>query len=529
MAAHGPGEGFEEEGQVIKDRNGTEFTLGKELGHGVVGKTYRGTVSKVGKGDFKLGQEVAIKSQPLSTDPDEIAAQQRELAAAKKEGILLATPNETAERSYMVQPIFPGVDLRSAIYQLTGEKGFETVAGKAKLPDPEKEMIAIGILREYDVMQKLNIVHADVKPDNFLYDKASGTVKLLDLGQAFDGTQGSPHDLFAAPGVIYTPPERHNNRELANSSKTDLYNIGIIIASLYSENCFERDADTGEIGENSAVKVREALKDVLDSTKPVAGMPPELLKMVQHLTAVDPASRAQNIALAHGATDYHAMTSITQSQQRAMLQINDIKSIADSYIKNANEPLKSQVRAAVNQLDLTTIANDLSKIARENSADKKLKTMVSDAVKRIDKFNTQEAKAIQSTRIEAAEKSKQAQSYSQSLKNIATTLNDVANQHKKPSTDGTLLMSATFASQYDEVGKVFNYMAKTVAAQTTPEGVDRTLQMLSEQVKKMPAETFGQGGENKRQQLLSIVDNASKMHAQIRQEQKPAATPAKLR
>lgn len=157
MAAIGPEEAFEQ-GKTIKDKKGNEFSIGQELGHGIVGKTYRGTVTKLGKGEhqFKVGQEVAIKSQPTSADPEEVAAKEREKEALKKEATLLSAPLVNDKKDYIVQPIFPGVDLRGVVYKLAGAKGQEEVTGKNNLTDPEKEVIAVGILREYDILQKLN-------------------------------------------------------------------------------------------------------------------------------------------------------------------------------------------------------------------------------------------------------------------------------------------------------------------------------------------------------------------------------------
>lgn len=76
-------------------------------------------------------------------------------------------------------------------------------------------------------------------------------------------------------------------------------------------------------------------------------------------------------------------------------------------------------------------------------------------------------------------------------------LNTVADEHKlNKNNNGVFIMGGptTNASQYDEIGKLFSFMAKTVKANTRPEDVEKTLNLLSNQVKGMKADNF-KGGE----------------------------------
>src|SRR5690606_15191552 len=155
-------------------------------------------------------------------------------------------------------PIFPGVDLREALYEIHS-KG---VGAKKALSADEKEKISIALLNDYYAMQQLNIVHCDIKPDNILYDSASGTAKIIDMGQAFSAPEGSPHEIFQAPGFLYFSPEALDSKEVKNSAQTDMYGLGILIASIYSDSSYERDAEYGK-ADNYALEARAALADVI--------------------------------------------------------------------------------------------------------------------------------------------------------------------------------------------------------------------------------------------------------------------------
>ncbi len=105
MAAHGPSR------SEVEDNLGTVYRLGKELGHGIEGRTHKATVLKTGKKEknLQLGDEVAIKIQGPPTDDYVVEARNRELELLKKEGTLLGVKRPDIADSKWNDRIFSGI------------------------------------------------------------------------------------------------------------------------------------------------------------------------------------------------------------------------------------------------------------------------------------------------------------------------------------------------------------------------------------------------------------------------------------
>ena len=539
MATIGPHE------SKITDTAGNVYTLGKLLGRGIEGQTFKATVQKVAKGNksLQVGDEVAVKRQSGSKDPEVIAAREREMLVLQREGTLLGSKKpktkDPDQSLYMVQPIFPGVDLRQALYEID-ERG---IGEKKDISAEEKEKISIALLNDYFAMQELNIVHSDIKPDNILYDSASGTAKIIDMGQAFNAVEGSPHERFQAPGFLYFSPEALDAKDVKNSAQTDMYGLGIVIASIYSDNNYERDAEYGK-EDNFAIEVRAALSDVIGpDVKHKEGMPDDLLKIVQHMTEVDPHARPANIALARGAAEYTGTQAIYQSQQHAEQFKTQLKEDINSKLLNdrhVSVDFKDRVREIINNNDdLLTIRVAFEKLStefpNEKAAIKKTNT-ISDS---IDSFTVGEAREIQALRVAQLDQAKE-KLYTDSVRGIASMLNGAANQHKSnnvtvPGGGMTFItMGPVNISNFNEVGKVLFVAAKTIATQKNPAEVDNVLSRLQDAVGKMGTEKFGNDGAQAKNNLLSKIDLAIKRHAQVKdyapqlESNKPKASQSRL-
>lgn len=510
---------------TIKDELGNCFQIEKVLGRGIVGITYKATVTQVGLGatNLHIGQEVALKSQPVRDSDIEDAALQREIDTLKREGTLLsrrtAKPDESDQHDYIIQPLFPGINLRDAIDSGT-------------LTAKEKENISVGLLKEIDVFQKLNITHCDLKPDNILYDRASGTIKIIDMGQAFDARHPNPHGQFEGPGSMYMPPETYaeikgivNNR---NTHQSDLYSVGIIIASLYASKNYEKEAinlppfNQREPNFNEVNFCRTKLAEIIDpSVTHLNGMPDGLLKVVQHLTAVNPKNRPQSIALCNGANQYPPLQNIIHTQNEAtayvvqVLQPLAMKAVAN---KADSDPIKKKLKEIFSaNHDLATIQKELCQLRHEHQhMNKHFTCKLNKVIEKIEQFNHKAAKQLQAERI--AKINKQAGLHDirvfenakikcvKSLINAAKSakLNKKQENINKP----TLLLSRSLSnsSYFDKIGKLFSETANTIQQQTDPKVVISILDRLTKAVENISAEDLGNNPETRRKKMLHELD-----------------------
>lgn len=322
------------------DNHGTVFTVGQLLGGGIEGRVFEGKIKSLGPHAdprLKVGDSVAIKQQPLfetASMPVERKKEilQREIDLLEKEGSLFgnkAVKVEDREYMYIAIPKLKGTTLRDQMYVVEEPQG---VTGKRPLTSEQKKSICYQLLKDYAAQQLLGILHVDIKPDNMLFDPQTGKVKVIDFGNGFDRDRYSEHpEGFQSPGELYAAPENYGfdvkRSELKCSVKADEYAIAILMASLWTQCCYEKDADTTGKG-NYALMARRVLeKDILNPNgqKP-DDMPEDLWRIIRHLAAIDPNQRPENIFQADGintSPNLKVLAEIHEQVERARKDILD--------------------------------------------------------------------------------------------------------------------------------------------------------------------------------------------------------------
>jgi serine/threonine protein kinase/Flp pilus assembly protein TadD len=267
----------------------SHYTIVRKLGSGGMGVVYEAE-------DTQLGRRAALKFLPGDVVQDAQALErfQREARAASA----LNHPNictvyaieQHGGQPFIVMELLDG----------------ENLAQRLDRPMPLAQVLELGI-QVADALESAHargIVHRDIKPAN-LFLNPRGQVKILDFGLAkMDGGQvgrgpaaASQVETMAAardltvPGttmgtVAYMSPEQARGQ--LTDSRTDLFSLGAVL--------YEMAAGTRAFqGESSAV-VYEAIlnRDPRPVTEVVAGLPPELARILDKALEKDRALRYQS-------------------------------------------------------------------------------------------------------------------------------------------------------------------------------------------------------------------------------------------
>ena len=160
--------------------------------------------------------------------------------------------------------------LPSDLYELLQEE---------TLPNEIKTEYAFIIADILDYLQQNNLVHGDIKPDNFLVD-TNQKIYLIDFGSS--RIIGKP----SGPGTrYYKAPENLLNKSVANPSY-DVFSFGVVLLNLISNNC-----DISQIVEmeNTNLDTPEKIVDALKAASSHSS--PSIYKLVNQCIEFDPKKR----------------------------------------------------------------------------------------------------------------------------------------------------------------------------------------------------------------------------------------------
>ncbi len=362
------------------DATGTTYDVGAFLGGGVEGKTFLGTVVSLGKNaDPRLqkGSEVAIKQQSISgtgNDEEQRVVLNREIDILNKEGSFFGSAEEPfKDKTYLLMaiPVIKGKTLRDRLYEIddTEPDQNKSYVAKKVLTPQEKASFSYQILRDYAAQQMLSLLHVDIKPDNVLVTD-DGKLKVIDWGNSWDRDKSEEHPKdFQSPGALYAAPENYDDvmdkKDRKCSVKADEYAIGMMLASIWTNSFYEKDANLNAVPGNDALGARQSLNDILGPTaqKP-ADMPEDLFKIIRHLAAINPTERPECIALANGMRESTTpmMQEIVKANARletvakevvSGLAIEDFRDMARANGKKALQDFDVQVQPGTQPPDPT--------------------------------------------------------------------------------------------------------------------------------------------------------------------------------
>jgi serine/threonine protein kinase len=249
-----------------------KYAIEEELGTGM------GTVYLAR--DEILGRRVVIKVLHNLTDPE---AKARFLEEARAPS-MLNHPNvvqiydwgEDNGRPYIVMEWLQGTDLKQAV-----EAG--------RLPNlHQKLVVVLQLAKALEHIHAHGIVHRDIKPQNVILD-AQGQVKLIDFGiskrEDFSRTQSG----VALGTPYYMAPEQLRGGRA--DSRVDIYSFGVLL--------YELVTGSKPFGGDTVAEIfQHILNDPLDLATPRrAGVPEDLVGLIESCTKKDPAERIPNFGL----------------------------------------------------------------------------------------------------------------------------------------------------------------------------------------------------------------------------------------
>ncbi len=254
------------------------------LGVGGMGEVYRAK-------DLRLGRDIAIKVLPehLASDSSALARFEREAkaVAALSHPNILAIHDFGADGgvSFAVTELLEGETLRSRLAggALTWRKAVEI-----------SRAIAEGLAAAHS----RGIIHRDLKPEN-VFITHDGRVKILDFGLArWEEPSASEEETSAPttpaptePGTVlgtmgYMSPEQVRGQPA--DARSDIFSFGAVLYEMIAG----RRAFSGE---SAAEKMAAILRDEPpDLSRSVAGVPPELARVVPHCLEKNPGERFQS-------------------------------------------------------------------------------------------------------------------------------------------------------------------------------------------------------------------------------------------
>ncbi|MBI5778870.1 MAG: serine/threonine protein kinase [Planctomycetes bacterium] len=264
-------------------------------GYQVLGKLGAGGMGLVFKAlEIKTNRTMAIKMIFPKTvaNPAFFKSFQREARLLIKfnhpniiRGYYVTPPEGINGLHYLVMEYVAGDSVQKLIDETQEKAG--TVVG---INDELALLIIMQAANALDYLQKNNILHRDIKPDNLLLDKKKGVIKLCDLGfaQPISQPTGQPANtaITTSGTIAYMSPEQARGQ--AADIRSDIYSLGATLYHLITGKT--PFSGTGDM----EVMAKQVLASLQSDEIKNRGISPQVLYFIEKMMAKEKEIRYQN-------------------------------------------------------------------------------------------------------------------------------------------------------------------------------------------------------------------------------------------
>lgn len=303
---------FDDLARPFAEAIAAQYAVKRVIGRGGMGVVYLAR-------DRRLDRLVAIKTLLPELAADAMVRERflRETRTAAK----LAHPN--------IVPVLGGDEIDGHVYYsmafVDGESLAAHIRGRDRLPANEVIRILRDVATGLAHAHRRGIVHRDIKAENILIERATGSAMVTDFGIARVVAAGPLTATGQLLGTVhYVSPEQVTGEPV--DARSDIYSLGVI-AYLALSGRFPFDSEMA-----SAVLVAHVTKPVPSLSVLVPALSPSLVSVVERCLAKDPDDRFESAdALLSALSAATSVQSPKQAKQGGNQNISTVVSNTEAH------------------------------------------------------------------------------------------------------------------------------------------------------------------------------------------------------
>jgi len=232
--------------------------------------------------DSRSGQRVALKLMHISASASQAQELEHRFLEEARTARLLQHPDIVsvleAGRTPQGRPWM-------ALEWLTGQPLSAHCVAAHRLPDVVVAGLGQRLASALAHAHQCGVIHRDIKPDNLMFDAASGQLKITDFGVARAEDSSATQTGMVLGTPAYMAPEQLAGAPA--SAAGDLYSLGVVLFELLSSR---RPVEAGSLGEWLR-RISQEPATALVTLRP--DLPPALTQVVDQLLERNPARRPE--------------------------------------------------------------------------------------------------------------------------------------------------------------------------------------------------------------------------------------------
>jgi serine/threonine-protein kinase len=237
--------------------------------------------------DTRNSQTVAVKVLRLADHPHQSQEMARRFVSEARTARLLSHPDIVC---VLDEGQTPAGQAWMALEWVSGRPLADHTVAAQRLPDAHIVSLGSRLALALDHAHQRGVVHRDIKPDNLMFDTATGQVKITDFGVARSEDASATQTGMVLGTPAYMAPEQLAGA--AASPAGDLYALGVVLFELLTSR---RPVEASSLGEWLR-RISQEPATALRTLRPE--LPEALGQVVDQLLERDPTRRPPTAMLA---------------------------------------------------------------------------------------------------------------------------------------------------------------------------------------------------------------------------------------